>query len=94
MRTVTYVQRKCDSCGAWIDAKPIICPECGGPVDLRKVEQQQKQAAKEAEQAYEKALLEAKPWPIRTVIKIGQTAQLVFMAIVSFFAWLIFWIGG
>lgn len=87
-------ERKCDSCGQWNVGSPKICEHCGKYVDLRVLENEKKEERRVYEEAEKIREFENKPPVIRFFIRIGRLAETVFIAIVTFFAWFIFWLGG
>lgn len=88
------VERKCDSCGKWIQGIHRLCPLCGDHVDhrTREIEEKEQRAEEEVERKREEFL--AKPPVTRFFLKILKIIELVYMSIIGFIAWLLFWLGG
>lgn len=88
------IKRKCESCGEWVEGKPRICPLCNDFLDHRVRKDEEREAAKLKVIEAEKAAFESKSPAVKVIIKVGRVVYAIYMAIVSFIAWLLFWIGG
>ncbi|MCB9235598.1 MAG: hypothetical protein H6581_28335 [Bacteroidia bacterium] len=87
-------KRKCDSCGEWNFGKPKFCQHCGDFLDHHEREIEQKEVAKSEAIAAEVAAFEAKTPVAKFFLRVGRFIYTIYMAIVSFIAWVIFWLAG
>ncbi|MEM0996618.1 MAG: hypothetical protein AAGN35_06050 [Bacteroidota bacterium] len=90
----TRVERKCDSCGKWVKGDLRKCPFCFKHVDHRKRDEERAEIAKIEKKARDQAEFDLKPPFTRTVIRIGQAIETIFMAITGAIAATLFWLGG
>jgi hypothetical protein len=89
-----YQKRRCEQCNTWTTRKVFQCESCGAIMDkathkarLSLIEDLRKQRQKrEAEDAL--------PPVRRGFRKFLRVLETIYLAIISFIAWLLFWIGG
>lgn len=86
--------RKCDHCGEWNEGTPEFCQFCGEYTNADHKRAAEKQTRKEEKKAADKAIFDSKPRIVRVFLRAWEILELTFVSIVSFFAWLIFWIAG
>lgn len=91
--------KKCPNCTLWTSWSTGLydqCEHCGAQLNQRAIEEKKKRENKIIED-YENSWLTIKPDDSTFIViikNIVKSVQLMFMAIVSFFLWLIFAISG
>ena len=91
---IDKIERKCDSCGRWVEGRYRLCPVCGEHMDHRQREYEEKEQAATEEKEKKAEELAAKPPVVQFLLRVARTAETVYMSIVGGIAALLFWLGG
>lgn len=89
-----YKRRRCEKCNTWTDRNVFSCESCGAIMDLATHKARLRQVEELRGQRDKRLAEEALPPMKRGFRKFLRVLETIYLAIISFIAWLLFWLGG